>query len=129
MVILPSLPILILLAWLAPAKAQEHHELGHLEYKNWVNAEGTGCCNNQDCGVLRDDQVRETENGVDVFVGFAGEPKKWCHVMAKHYVKKGKSPYWGAAHACVRAPYVDESGTATMDVCERLLCYMPKGGF
>lgn len=106
---------------LAPlcAQAQEHHERFHAYYQNWVNKKDTGCCNNQDCGELREDNERATAEGVEVRIDGV-----WCPVKPWHYLKSGNAPDWSSAHVCVRKNY---SGL-NVSACDRLLCYQPRPG-
>ena len=103
----------------AVAQAQEHHERHHAYYQNWVNKQDRGCCNNQDCGELREENERTAAGGVEVRID--GE---WCPVKPWHYLKQGNAPDWSTAHVCVRKSYAGLN-TAT---CDRLLCYQPKPG-
>jgi hypothetical protein len=106
---------------LAPlcAQAQEHHEHFHAYYKDWGNKRDTGCCNNQDCGALRDDNERSTADGIEVRIDGV-----WCPVKPWHYLKSGNAPDWSSAHVCVRKSY---SGM-NVSACDRLLCYQPRPG-
>lgn len=108
--------VLALCAWALPALAQHNHGAGHNDYLGWSSQKVANCCNNQDCGALNDDEVRETQTGPEVRIG-----DQWCPVLRQHYLVRGKSPDWNTPHACVRK--YGEAG------CERLLCYTPKGGF
>jgi hypothetical protein len=101
------------------AFAQDNHHLHHAYYQNWVNKQDKGCCNNQDCGELKDENERMTRDGIEVRI--EGE---WCPVQAGHYLKRGNAPDWTTSHVCVQRNY---SGTKT-SACERLLCYQPKPG-
>jgi hypothetical protein len=49
---------LLLLYPLARAEAQEHHERHHAYYQGWMNKAHFGCCNDQDCGELADENER-----------------------------------------------------------------------
>jgi hypothetical protein len=97
------------------AQAQHNHQQHHATYQNWVNKLDKGCCNNQDCGELADENERMTRDGIE------GE---WCPVQAFHYLKHGNAPDWTTSHMCVHRNY---SGAKT-SACERLLCYQPKPG-
>jgi hypothetical protein len=99
------------------ANAQEHHERHHAYYQNWVNKQDRGCCNNQDCGELREENERTTSAGVEVRID--GE---WCPVKPYHYLKTGNAPNWAISHVCVSKSY---SGLK-LSPCDRLLCYQPK---
>lgn len=100
-------------------RAQEHHERHHAYYKDWINQRGWGCCNDQDCGELREEDERNTGDGVEVRID--GE---WCKVKSFHYLKQGNAPDWTTSHVCVR----QQRGSVTTSACERLLCYQPKPG-
>jgi hypothetical protein len=107
---------------LAPlcAQAQEHHERHHAAYyQNWVNKQDKGCCNNQDCGELREENERTTVDGVEVRIDGV-----WCPVKAWHYLKQGNAPDWSTSHVCVRRNYTGLNAAT----CDRLLCYQPKPG-
>lgn len=106
-----------LLLWSGCALAQHNHGAGHGEYQGWSSRKTANCCDNRDCGSLRDDEVRETETGTQVLI--AGQ---WCPVLQMHRLVKGKSPDWSSAHACVQP-------NPTQQPCDRLLCFTNKGGF
>jgi len=101
------------------ATAQEHHARHHTYYQNWVNKQDKGCCNNQDCGELAEENERNTATGVEVRI-----EGTWCPVPSWHYLKRGNAPNWSTSHVCVQRKY---SGLNTA-ACERLLCYQPKPG-
>ncbi len=106
---------------IAPARAQDNHAQHHAFYKDWVNQQDIGCCNDQDCGALGESNERSTSKGTEVRI--EGE---WCPVESRHYLKKGNAPNWSTAHVCVvkkRPPWNE-----TRTVCQRLLCYQPKPG-
>jgi hypothetical protein len=107
---------LLLLYPLARARAQEHHERHHAYYQGWMNKAHFGCCNDQDCGELSEQNERTTAAGIEVRI--EGE---WCPVLPHHYLKQGNSPDWSTSHVCVQKGPVPR-------VCERLLCYQPKPG-
>jgi hypothetical protein len=102
-----------------PAFAQHDHARGHNEYQNWASKKTGNCCDDRDCGILNDDQVRETTTGPEVKVR-----GKWCRVLPEHFIIKGKSPDWNKPHACVNYDF----RTTYADDCDRLLCYSGKGG-
>jgi hypothetical protein len=110
-----------LLAGMQPdaAFAQHDHARGHSEYQSWASKKTSNCCDDKDCGVLRDDDVRETPAGAEVKV-----LGKWCPVQPEHFIIKGKSPDWNKPHACVNRDFRTSYG----DDCDRLLCYSGKGG-
>jgi hypothetical protein len=103
----------------SPAFAQHDHARGHSEYQNWASKKTGNCCDDKDCGVLNEDQVRETTTGPEVKVR-----GKWCRVLPEHFIIKGKSPDWNKPHACVNYDF----RTTYADDCERLLCYAGRGG-
>ena len=103
----------------SPAFAQHDHARGHNEYQNWASKKTGNCCDDKDCGILNDDQVRETTTGPEVKVR-----GKWCRVLPEHFIIKGKSPDWNKPHACVNYDF----RTTYADDCDRLLCYSGKGG-
>lgn len=109
---------LALAIWAFPVSllAQSNHHLHHSFYNGWVNQNGKGCCNNQDCGELDDADERMT--GGVIAVKVLGE---WCPVLPHHYLKRGNVPNASVSHICV-AKYMPASTPA----CERLLCYQPK---
>jgi hypothetical protein len=98
-------------------RAAEHHR-HHAFYQNWINKLDKGCCNNQDCGELAEENERVAAGGVEVRI--EGE---WCAVQPFHYLKRGNAPDWSTAHVCVAKHMPD--GTPA---CQRLLCYQPKPG-
>ncbi len=100
-----------------PASAQQNHERHHDDYKSWSSTKTSNCCNNQDCGTLADEDVRNTPTGTEVKID--GE---WCPVKPEHFIVKGKSPDWNVAHACILQ-------TKAVATCDRLLCFSGKGGF
>src|SRR5690349_2859013 len=108
-----------LVLWPLGAIAQHNHQQHHPVYQNWVNKHDKGCCNNQDCGELRDEDERA--NGEAVEVRIEGQ---WCPVQSWHYLKRGNAPDWSTSHICVQRHF---GGTKT-SACDRLLCYQPKPG-
>jgi hypothetical protein len=102
-----------------PAFAQHDHARGHSEYQNWASRKTGNCCDDKDCGILDDDQVRETTTGPEVKVR-----GKWCRVLPEHFIIKGRSPDWNKPHACINY----DVRTSYGDDCERLLCYSGRGG-
>jgi hypothetical protein len=113
----------LVLLWLyamSYAQAQEHHERHHANYNNWVNKADRGCCNNQDCGELSEQNERATAAGT-IEVKIEGE---WCPVLPQHYLKRGNAPDWSTSHVCVAKSYE----TIKPSVCARLLCYQPRPG-
>ena len=102
--------------YVLPAKAQHNHERGHNDYMGWSSGVTPNCCNNQDCGSLRADEVMQTTFGTSVWID--GE---WCPVLPMHYAR-GRSPDWNTAHACI-------SHSPAIQGCAKLLCFMGQGGF
>jgi hypothetical protein len=120
MLLLVLLPASCGILW--PLQAQHHHGAGHEFYQNWINGKDQGCCNNQDCGKLADEDEREVGGQVQVRV--KGE---WCPVKPHHYLKKGNAPNWQTAHVCVLRPLVGEDGEKDFrSPCDRFVCYQPK---
>ena len=115
--------LLLLGASYRPAPAQHNHDQHHSSYQNWVNKKGEGCCNNQDCSTLAEQDER-TSNGFQE-VRVEGE---WCPVLPHHYLKKGNAPDWSRNHVCVQKRYNDPEtmGQSVSDPCARLLCYQPR---
>lgn len=113
--------IIGLLVGMCAALAQHNHDLHHVHYRNWINKADKGCCNDQDCGELREENERATSaGGIEVHV-----EGQWCPILSHHYLKRGNAPDWSTSHVCVlkRQPYFPASP------CDRLLCYQPKPGF
>lgn len=100
-------------------KAQEHHHRHHAHYQNWINKAGEGCCNDQDCGELRDADERTSDGYLEIRI-----EGRWCPVLSRHYLKTGNVPNASVAHACVWHQNVKPH----LGACERLLCYQPKPG-
>lgn len=108
-----------------PAAAQHNHAAGHAFYQGWVNQKDGGCCDDHDCGALRDEDEREAGGKLEVRI-----EGQWCPVLPHHYLKKGNAPNWQTAHVCVRPLYPNEDGTPDeTPPCERLLCFQPKPKF
>ncbi len=105
------------LLFMAGVSAQHNHSAGHSEYQGWSSGKVGNCCDDRDCGALRDDDVRETQTGPQVRID-----GQWCPVQRQHYLTRGKSPDWSVPHACV-------SVQPAADPCDRLLCFTPRGGF
>lgn len=98
--------------------AQHNHERGHNDYLGWSSAKVNNCCNNDDCGILDETDLRETPAGTEINIS-----GQWCPVEPRHYLIRGKSPDWNAAHACIR-----KTPIANQSPCERLLCFAGRGG-
>lgn len=103
-----------------PAAAQENHAVGHGHYRNWVNKEGTFCCNDRDCGQLTPDDERTVDGRLEVRV-----EGKWCPIHPYQYLRTGRSPNWETAHICVRDWKTTNAGIWS-DPCVRILCYLPR---
>ncbi len=103
---------LLLVAALSSARAQENHAKGHNDYEGWSSQSTGNCCNNQDCGELKEEEWRENENGTEILI--KGE---WCPVKKEHFIITGKSPDATHAHACIQ--YKNYKPT-----CEQLLCFV-----
>lgn len=101
------------------ATPQHNHSHGHNDYQGWSSSKVGNCCNNDDCGELREDEIRETPIGPEVKI--AGE---WCPVGPEHFTIRGKSPDASVAHACVGKTEYWQS----VEPCKRLLCFMRPGG-
>lgn len=112
------LAALLLCLLCLPAAAEDGHAMFHAYYQNWLNADGQGCCNNQDCHPIADKDVREVPT-LEVRVG--GE---WCPVLPRHYLRTGNAPDWSTAHVCV----LSNASYQYKSPCERLLCFQPKPG-
>jgi hypothetical protein len=57
---------------------------------------GRVCCNDDDCGAIRDDEWRETTTGTEILIR-----GRWCQVEKEQFIYRGKSPDWNVAHACI----------------------------
>lgn len=114
--------LLALLLLTVPAMAQTNHDHHHSYYQNWTNQRDKGCCNDNDCGELAEQNERTGRNGVEVRI--EGE---WCPVQAFHYLKRGNAPNWATSHVCVLKKF-DGYLQNNAPVCDRLLCYQPKPG-
>lgn len=101
------------------AYAQHNHTRGHNEYQNWSSQKIYNCCNNDDCGTKEDAEVRQTHTGTEVLI-----EDQWCPVLSIHWITRGKSPDWLKFHACVGKTIAWTSKPP----CERLLCFVGKGG-
>jgi len=111
----------ILFLMVNPAGAQHNHSAGHGFYQEWVNGKGRGCCNDRDCGSLRDEDERTNNGKLEVRI-----EGQWCPVLSWHYLKKGNAPDWQTAHVCVDKTVIGDGEPDTRGPCERLLCYQPK---
>jgi hypothetical protein len=115
--------ILLFLYPFANARAQTNHDRHHSHYQNWTNQQDKGCCNNNDCGELAEQDERAGRGG-GIEVRVEGE---WCPVQAFHYLKRGNAPNWATSHVCVLKKF-DGYTQNNASVCDRLLCYQPKPG-
>lgn len=95
------------------------HEAHGVNYRDWVNRAGKGCCNERDCQPILDADVRTSPV---LTVRIEGQ---WCPVLAHHYLSRGNAPDWSTAHVCVQRP----TATDYRPACERLLCFQPKPFF
>ena len=100
-----------------PLKAQHNHHHHHADYQGWVNKANEGCCNNQDCGELRDVDERTSSGFLEVRI-----EGQWCPILSKHYLRSGNVPDASTAHVCAWLPHAKPG----VGPCERLLCYQPK---
>ena len=114
-------PALALLLLSTAALAQSNHDRHHATYQNWINKDGTGCCNNDDCGELAPVNERVTPAG-RTEVRILGQ---WCPVLPSHYLQRGNAPNWSTAHVCVSKQVVPDGEPSP---CSRLLCYQPRPG-
>src|SRR5215212_2267506 len=116
-----SILIMPVLAFATASAAQHNHMRGHNSYETWASLKTENCCNNMDCGELRDGEWRETAKGTEVQIS-----GQWCPVLPEHTIIRGKSPDWTRAHACVQPDVKYSTGRKTP--CERLLCFsgLPK---
>lgn len=112
-----ALALFLVLDGVALAHAQHNHAQNHDTYQNWVNGNGRGCCNDQDCGELPEGNERTIAGQIEVRV-----EGQWCPIKPFHYLKKGNAPNWSTSHVCVDHLYEQDQRTP----CERLLCYQPK---
>ena len=108
--------VLLLLLFATESVAQHNHAQGHNDYAAWASKKASNCCNNMDCGELRDDEWRETAEGTQVKIS-----GQWCPVLPEHFVIRGQSPDWSKAHVCVQPDVKYSTGRKTP--CERLLCF------
>ncbi len=109
---------LVLFALTTVAHGQSNHAQHHATYQNWVNKSNKACCNDHDCGTLRDEDER-TVGGV-LSVRIEGQ---WCPVLPHHYLMRGNVPDASVSHVCVQKHSLPGQST-----CDRLLCFQPKPG-
>jgi hypothetical protein len=113
----PHIPIIVILIALTVAAAGQHnHAQHHAHYKSWVNKDGKGCCNNDDCGSLKEADERSSGGTIEVRID-----GQWCAVQSRHYLKTGNAPDWTTSHVCV-----DKYPKPGQSMCDRLLCYQPR---
>lgn len=105
-----------------------HSASAHDGYSNWTNRGGQGCCNNNDCDRIADEDVRELRDHVEVKIR-----DQWCEVKPHHYLRTGNAPDWSSAHVCIQkgnylynAPPRYGQGAS---LCHTLLCFQPKPQF
>ena len=79
--------LLLLLA--TDAMAQHNHAEGHNEYATWASHKATNCCNNMDCGVLNDDEWRETSTVRLIDFTVLTPPRSIFHVRTNKFVPIG----------------------------------------
>lgn len=106
------------------ARAHEHVLVNGdvVNYSNWVNKNGHGCCNNEDCLPIPEGFERTREGVLEVFVegrGVAKGKSEWCPVMAHHYLSKGNAPNGSVSHYCVW----HHAGNTP---CLQFICYQPQ---
>ena len=100
--------VALLLLFTTQATAQHNHAEGHNEYATWASQKANNCCNNMDCGVLNDDEWRETSEGTQVKIS-----GQWCPVLPEHFIIRGKSPDWrGARLRTARREVLDRTKDA-----------------
>lgn len=121
---LALLALLALVAVAPGAGAQKNHDLYHITYKEWMNQNGHGCCNDRDCGELAERDERETNGAIEVRI-----EGQWCPIKPWMYLKKGNAPNWSMSHVCVVKAYYGDDDGQPLPVCDRLKCYQPKPGF
>lgn len=108
------LATLLLALMTAPVVGHDlRHGVQHVDYKSWVNRDGKGCCNNQDCRPIADEDVQMSPV-LKVKIG-----AEWCPVLPQHYLRQGNAPDWQSNHVCVEL-------WSAKPACERLLCFQPK---
>ena len=93
-----------------------------VNYKNWVNKNSKGCCNDQHCRPVPVGFERTREGQLEVLVigkGVAEGQWAWCPILATHYLKTGNVPNGSVSHYCVW----ENAGTTP---CGQLLCYQPE---
>ncbi|MPZ38878.1 MAG: hypothetical protein GEU95_12595 [Rhizobiales bacterium] len=110
----------------APRQLAKAHEVtlatgATVNYTNWVNKAGKGCCNNHDCRPIPANFERTRNGQLEVFVigeGVAAGQSEWCPIHSQHYLSKGNAPDGSQSHYCVW----QQAGTTP---CAQLLCYQP----
>ena len=119
LIILVLVCIALHIALISVAFGQHNHAQGHADYQGWSSTKTGNCCDNRDCGVIADSDIREINTGRQIKIN--GE---WCPILREHYIIRGKSPDWNVFHACI-----NRNINWTGDPCQRLLCFSGKGGF
>jgi hypothetical protein len=93
-----------------------------VNYTNWVNKDGRGCCNNHDCRPIPPGYERTNNGRLEVYVVGEGTAKgqaEWCPVKPQHYLSRGNAPDGSRSHYCVWY----QAGSTP---CTQLLCYQPQ---
>jgi hypothetical protein len=93
-----------------------------INYTNWVNRDGRGCCNNHDCRPIPPGYERTNNGRLEVYVvgeGVAAGQAEWCPVTPQHYLSRGNAPDGSHSHYCIW----ERAGTTP---CAQLLCYQPQ---
>jgi hypothetical protein len=93
-----------------------------VNYTDWVNRDGRGCCNNQDCRPIPPGYERTSNGQLEVYVigeGPAQGQAEWCPVTSQHYLSSGNAPDGSQSHYCIW----QRAGTTP---CSQLLCYQPQ---
>jgi hypothetical protein len=93
-----------------------------INYTNWVNRDGRGCCNNHDCRPIPPGYERTDNGRLEVYVvgeGVAAGQAEWCPVNPQHYLSRGNAPDGSQSHFCIW----ERAGTTP---CTQLLCYQPQ---
>lgn len=101
-------------------RPHDGHARFHSTYRDWINGQDRGCCNDQDCAPLAAEDERERPAGIEVRI-----EGRWCPVKPFHYLKRGNAPDWSTSHVCVQK---QQSWMTPKNPCDRLLCYQPKPG-
>lgn len=116
-----------LMAWsMGLLRAHELKEgARHVNYNNWVNKAGKGCCNHLDCEPVPEAEEKTIDGKLHVYVrglGPAAGKNEWCPVLWHHYLSRGNAANWETSHRCVW----HQAGTTP---CEQFICFQPKPQF